>query len=166
MDLIIGNLCSLLAMITDSLSAARRTAAGVLLVQCISQVIYCIGAIVLRGYSAAVQNAVSVLRNLIAIRGQTPRWLQWTLVALGVVLGLLFNNLGLLGLLPVVANLEYSLAVFRFQDRERPLKFAFLVSIGLYGIFNLFIRNYVGFLTNTAVAVSTALLLARQKPQQ
>ena len=163
MDIIIGNICSLLAMGTDSLSSTRKTARDVLLVQCLSQLIYCVGAIILRGYSAAVQNAVSILRNVAAIRGKTHALLQWTLVALGVVLGLLFNNLGLAGLLPVVANLEYSLAVFRFQDNERALKIAFLISVALYGIFNLFILNFVGFLTNSAVAVMTAINLIKKK---
>lgn len=164
MNLLIGNVCSLLAMVTDSVSASRKTARGVLLVQCVSQIIYCLGAIILRGYSAAVQNAVSVLRNLTAIRGQTPKWLQWLLVALGVVLGLLFNNIGIPGLLPVVANLEYSLAIFRFQNDERALKLAFLISVALYAVFNLFIFNVVGFVANTAVVITTAVALVKGKP--
>lgn len=163
MDIIIGNICSLLAMVTDSVSSTRKTAKGVLLVQSLSQIIYCAGAVILRGYSAAVQNAVSVGRNLIAIRGETPKWLQWLLVALGVVLGLWFNNLGFVGLLPVIANLEYSLAIFRFQDNERALKLAFLISVGLYGIFNIFILNIVGVLTNSAVVIMTAVYLIRTR---
>lgn len=162
MDIIIGNICSLLAMGTDSLSSTRKTARGVLLVQCLSQIIYGTGAIILRGYSAAVQNAVSVLRNLAAIRGETPKLLQWLLVVLGVVLGLLFNNLGPVGLLPVVANLEYSLAIFRFQNNERALKISFMVSVGLYAVFNIFIYNIVGFVTNTIVVVTTGIYLFRR----
>lgn len=163
MDIIVGNICSLLAMGTDSLSSTRKSTRDVLLVQCLSQLIYGIGAVILGGYSAAVQNAVSILRNFTAIRGQTPAAVQWLQVALGVILGLLFNNLGIPGLLPVIANLEYSLAVFRFRDNERALKAAFLISVGLYGIFNLFILNIVGFLTNTAVVVMTAVYLIKSR---
>ena len=163
MDIIVGNICSLLAMGTDSLSSTRKSTRDVLLVQSLSQLIYGIGAVILRGYSAAVQNAVSILRNFTAIRGHTPAAVQWLLVALGVILGLLFNNLGIPGLLPVIANLEYSLAVFRFRDNERALKAAFLISVGLYGIFNLFILNIVGFLTNTAVVIMTAVYLIKSR---
>ena len=67
-SVILGNGCSLLAMVTDSISSTRKTAKGVLLVQSLSQLIYCIGTILLKGYSGAVQNAVSILRNLVAIR--------------------------------------------------------------------------------------------------
>lgn len=163
MSILIGNISSLLAMVTDSVSASRKTSGGVLLVQCVSQIIYGVGAIILGGYSAAVQNGVSVIRNLAAIRGRTPKWLQWFLVALGVILGLLFNNIGIPGLLPVIANLEYSVAVFRFQNRERALKLAFLISVGLYAVFNLFILNFVGAVTNTAVVITTAVTLWKGK---
>lgn len=34
--------------------------------------------------------------------------LEWMLILAGVVLGIIFNNRGLLGWLPIIANLEYS----------------------------------------------------------
>ena len=74
MDILIGNVCSLLAMITDSISSTQKTTKRVLLWQNVGQVIYCVGAIFLRGYSAAVQNAVSLFRNLTAMHGRPPKW--------------------------------------------------------------------------------------------
>ena len=91
-SLIAGNLCSLLGMVTDSVSASRKTAKGVLLVQSLSQLIYCIGTIFLKGYSGAVQNAVSIIRNLFAINQTNNKFVEWSLVILGVVLGIWFNN--------------------------------------------------------------------------
>lgn len=68
MHLIMGNLFSLFATITDSFSSTRKTANSVLLVQCGSQVFYFISSLILGGYSACAQNVVSVLRNFAAIR--------------------------------------------------------------------------------------------------
>ena len=56
LSLITGNVCSLLAMITDSISSTRKTAKGVLWMQSISQMIYFVGTVILKGYSGAVQN--------------------------------------------------------------------------------------------------------------
>ena len=120
-SLILGNLCSLLAMATDSISSAQKTAKRVLIVQNLSQVIYFTGGILLKGYSGAVQNAVSFLRNMIAIWKIESKVIEWILLVLGVALGLACNNLGLVGLLPVLANLQYTLAVFRFKDNEQSL---------------------------------------------
>jgi len=148
MDLILGNLFSLLAMISDSVSSSRKTAKSVLLVQTLSQVFYGCSAIVLKGYSGAVQNAVSILRNLAAIRNIQSKVLEWILLLSGVALGLVFNNLGIVGYLPILANLEYTWAVFRFRDNERALKVAFLVNAFLFAIFNGAILNFVGLVSN------------------
>ena len=162
-SVILGNGCSLLAMVTDSISSTRKTAKGVLLMQSLSQLIYCIGTILLKGYSGAVQNLVSILRNFVAIRKISSPLIEWILVALGVALGLLFNNLGLIGYLPVVANLQYTLAVFKFKDNERALKISFALCIGLFAIFNCAIFNFVGAASNLVVLGTTLVMLFKQR---
>ncbi len=160
-DIILGNLISLLAMGSDSFSATRKTAKGVLLVQCISQFLYGLSSLVLKGYSAVVQSAVSIVRNLVAVKGEPSKATQWLLILLGVALGLFFNNLGVVGWLPVISNLEYSVAVFRFKDNERALKFAFLVNIALFAIFNAAIYNFVGLIANAVIFTTTVIALIK-----
>ncbi len=164
-ELVAGNVCSLLAMVTDSVSASRKTARGVLLVQTLSQLFYGMSAVVLKGYSAAVQNAVSILRNLLAVSKSRSRLkaVEMLLILLAVVLGLCFNNRGVIGLLPVVASLEYSLAVFWFEDNERALKIAFLINAVLFGVFNGAVLNIVGVIANIVVVVSIVVFLIRDK---
>ena len=162
-NLIIGNLCSLLAMATDSISSTRKTAKEMLLIQNLSQLVYCTSGIVLKGYSAAVQNVVSMLRNFLAIKKVNSKVAEWILVLLGVVLGVWFNNLGLMGYLPVIANLQYTLVMFRFRENERALKISFLVNAALFAVFNIVIYNVVGVVTNLVVFVTTGLCLIRPK---
>ena len=161
MGIIIGNLCSLLAMITDTIGSSCKTAKKMLAVQILSQFFYAASAIALKGYSAAVQNAVTVLRNLAAIKDIKSKWVEWTLVIAAFVLGLAFNNLGFIGLLPVLANLIYSLAVFRFKDNERALKGAFVINLIAYAVFHGALLNIVGVVTNSVLAVTTALFIIR-----
>ncbi|MBE5787448.1 MAG: YgjV family protein [Clostridiales bacterium] len=163
LDIIIGNACSLCATVTDAISASRKTARGVLMVQVLSQLFYGIGAIVLKGYSAAVQNGVSILRNLLAAGEKTGRLIEWTLVALAMVLGLYFNNMGIVGLLPIIANLQYSLAVFRFRNDERKLKFSLLIAVFLFTIFNAFIWNVAGAVSNFVLFLMTLLFLIQDR---
>ena len=162
-SLILGNFCSFLAMVSDSFSATRKTAKEVLLVQSLSQVIYCAATFFLKGYSSCVQNLVSILRNIVAIRKIESKAVEWFLVALGVVLGILWNNLGLVGLLPVLANLEYTLAVFRFKDNDRALKIAYAVCIAMFAVFNVCIWNFVGVIANLVVLSTTLAMVFRQK---
>ena len=127
----------------------------------ISQVFYAAGSIILKGYSSTAQNIVAILRNLAAMKGTKNKIIEWLLIILGVVLGAVFNNLGLLGWLPIIANLEYSIAVFRFRNNEKGLKIAFILNMLMYSVFSFVILNYVGAAANIFVAVTTAVSMFR-----
>lgn len=161
MDILLGNVFSLIAMVTDSISSSRKTTKGMLIFQTISQLLYSASSIVLKGYSAVVQNLVSVARNLFAINKKESKIIEWSLVAAGVVLGIYFNNLGVIGFLPVIANFQYSVCVFKFRDKERPLKISFLIMVAMYTAFNLIIMNFVGAASNLFVFATTAVFLIK-----
>ena len=160
-DVIIGNICSLCAMVSDSVSGTREKRSEILAVQILSQVFYGTGSFILKGYSSTAQNVVSILRNLAGIKNVRSRLVEWTLIALGVVLGAVFNNRGLLGWLPIAANFEYSVAVFGLKNNEKGLKLAFLINFLMFSVFNFSIGNYVGAAANIVVAVTTVVALIR-----
>ena len=160
-DIIIGNISALCAMITDSVSGTRKKRSQILGIQIISQFFYGASAFILKGYSGTAQNVVAVFRNLAGIKNIKSKVLEWGLVALGVVLGIVFNNRGLIGWLPIIANLEYSVAVFQFKDKEKWLKRAFIVNMLLFVEFSYAIRNYVGVVSNLVVAVTTAVSIVK-----
>ena len=158
-EIIVGNVCSLCAMVSDSISGTRKKNSQILGIQMISQVFYGAGSIILKGYSSTAQNIVAILRNLAAMKNIKSKVNEWILILLGVVLGILFNNRGLLGWLPIVANLEYSIAMFRFRDNEKGLKLSFIINMLMYCVFSFVILNYVGGVANLVVAFTTALSL-------
>ena len=160
-EVIVGNICSLCAMVTDSFSGTRKKHSQILGIQMISQVFYGAGSIILKGYSSTAQNIVAILRNLAAMKETKSKLIEWLLIILGVVLGAVFNNRGLLGWLPIIANLEYSVSIFRFRDNEKGLKIAFIINMLMYSVFSFIILNYVGAAANIFVAVTTAVSLFR-----
>lgn len=164
--LMIGNLCSLLAMITDSMSSTRKTARDVLVMQNASQVFYGVGAAVLGGYSGTVQNVMSVIRNFVAIKKVNSKWLEWLILIGGVVLGIVFNTIGFWGWLPIIANAEYTLAVFYFKDNERALKIAFMLAVAMFAVFNGAILSIVGVITNAVVLVVGVYSLIKDAKQR
>ena len=165
--LLLGNGCSLMATLSNIFASTRPTARGVLLVQSVGQVFYFLCGLFLRAPSGAVQNAVSIVRNFVAMgKKKSSKWVEWALIAAGVVLGVAFNNRGLAGWLPIVGNLEYSLAVFRFRDNERMLKAALVVSLLIFAVFNVIIGNYVGAVADTVVAATTVADLWRTREKK
>ena len=149
-------------MISDSISGTRKKHSQIMAVQIISQFFYAASSIALKGYSSTVQSVVAVFRNLAAMKNVKSRALEWGLILAGAVLGIAFNNRGLLGWLPVLANLEYSIAVFRLKDSEKALKLAFIVNMVLFAVFNVAIQNYVGAASCSVISLTTALSLFRK----
>lgn len=158
-SVIIGNIFSLCAMISDSISGTRKKHSEIMAVQIVSQIFYGISSIVLKGYSSTVQNVVAVFRNFAAMKNVKSKVLEWVLILTGVVLGVLFNNRGLLGWLPIIANLEYSISVFKLRDNEKALKIAFIINMIMYAVFNAVIMNYVGIVSCTIVTAATTISL-------
>lgn len=175
-DILIGNIFSFCAMITNSLSGTRKKHKEILGIQIVSFVFYGTGSFILKGYSSTVQNAVGIFRNIAAMKEIRRKVLGYVtealLITAGVVLGIVFNNRGVLGILPVVANLEYSVAVFRFKNNERLLKIAFVINLFMYTVFAAVISDYVSIAANLIAAVTTAIWLikdvrmAKSKPSE
>ena len=165
-EIIVGNICSLCAMISDSVSGTRKKRNQILAIQIMSQIFYAAGSIILKGYSSTAQNFVAILRNLAAIKNIKYKTVEWILISLGVVLGILFNNRGLFGWLPIIANLAYSIAIFRFKDNETGLKIVFIVNMLMYSVFSAVIQNYVGAVAHTVVAVITAISVIKARKRR
>ena len=130
-------------------------------VQTVSQFFYAASSIALKGYSSTAQNAVAVVRNLAAMKNIKSKVLEWILILAGVVLGIVFNNRGLLGWLPIIANLEYSISVFKLKENEKALKLAFIINMVMYAVFSAVIQNYVGVVSCTVIAITTAVSLIK-----
>ena len=159
LGIILGNAASLLATLVDSFSATRKTTKSMLLTQLLSKVIYVAASLALKGYSGTVQNVVGIISSLCAIFGKTFRGADWFFVGLAVVFGLYFNNRGLVGLLPILANVEYTFCMFRFKDNERAMKAAFIAMNLLFMVYDSFLYNYVGAVSCLVVVISAVVSL-------
>ena len=159
--LIWGNLLSLLATFTDLYSVSRKTARSILIAQTVTQGLLGLSSVMFGAYSAVVQNVVSIIRNLTALSNKSGKIVEYGLVAVGVILGIAFNNLGWVGWLPIMSNLIYSVSVFRFKNDEHSLKIAFTFCVSLFIIFNFAILNFVGAASNITVVCTAALSLIK-----
>lgn len=160
-NIILGNVFSLCANLSDAISSTRKTKKGILVTQSISQFFYIGSALALRAYSTAAQNVVSIFRNIYSAYDKDNKIINWLLVILPVVLGVYFNNQGLLGLVPVAANLEYSLALIFFAKNPISVKIAFFICMFAFVFFNFCILNYVGAIACIAVVVTTAISIIK-----
>lgn len=71
-----------------------------------------------------------------------------------------------MGYLPIIANLQYTLVVFRFKKNERAIKVSFMIAALMFSLFSLAIQNYVGVVTNLTVMVTTGIFLLKSMNEQ
>jgi len=165
MEIIIGNICSACALITDAISTTRKKPSEVLWIQVITQVFYLICNYILKGYPIVVQNIAAIARNIVAAKKMNNKYIEWFLTIAPVVIGIMVNNHGLIGYLPIVGNLAYSLAIFKNKDDEKKIKIFFAVAVTMCAIFNLAIYNYVGTLASIFLVCSVIAYFVKDKRQ-
>ena len=162
MNIIIGNITSLISCLLDSYSATKKNKKEMLIIQCFSVIVYAISNTLLNAYSAVVQNIFALVRNILAAKGIKNKIVEYIIIFGCLFLGIYFNNLGLLGLLPVFANVEYSICLFVLKERLIGLKLSFLICNICFLILNFCISNYVGFVSNSITVITTVIELFKK----
>ena len=114
------------------------------------------------GFSGASTNGIATVRNLLKAHGRFSGVIVWVTLVAQVAIGLLVNNRGLLGLLPVVATLEYTLAV-ALTDGVRAVKLALLVNILMWAAYGAMIGDWVGLSKSAFLMLLTLYQLQAEK---
>lgn len=160
-NIILGNVFSGLSVVSDLYSISKKTAKGVLLVQTFTMLLYILSTLCFNAYSAVVQNVFGMIRNIFAIKKYNSKILQVALVVLPAIIGVMVNNQAFIGLLPVIANLEYSVGIFLFRDKVIPLKLALLANYAMFAVFNFAVQNYVGFVNSNILMIYDIIAIVK-----
>ena len=165
-SIILGNIISGIGMLTLFISTLLQDKSRIIGLQAINHALSVIGGILLKGYSGVVQDAIALIRNVVVLREKQTKFLKILFVGLGLVLGILFNNRGWIGLLPIIGATEYAIVIVNEKTTERTIKKAIIVSTILWGIYSIFIYNFVNVVANLVTMISGILYLVRNKNQK
>jgi len=140
MQLIIGNIVALIASIIMVYSGFLKQKKTILYTQTIQIGLSVLSNIILGGITGAIINALSCIRNILCYRNKLNTKAKIILILLATILSLLFNNLGIKGLFPVLSIIIYTL----FMNIKNVVKFKWLIVITmfLWLVYDLFIKSY------------------------
>ncbi len=111
-QIIIGNMIALIASVIIVYSGYLKQKNEILYAQTVQIGLYMISNIVLGGITGAIINAISYIRNILCYKEKLNNLVKIILIVLAIVLSLCFNNLGVIGLLPVISSIVYKLFCF------------------------------------------------------
>lgn len=159
-------------MLACFLSTLARSKKGIIRIQTVNQGLSLMAGVVLKGYSGVMQDAVGMARNLYILcladkfSGKKSRTVISILfIAAGAVLGIAFNNRGVLGLLPVAASIQHSFFIVYPKTTDKHIRLATFISTTCWAVYSLPLYNYVGAAANAAIAVSALWQLMRGKKE-
>ena len=145
MDVVlISNLLSLVAQLLTINISLSENKIKILYMQFISMGFFALSSLLLKGYSAVVVDCVGIIRNIVVLKELNNRYVEYAFIVITIVLGILFNNMGFWGLLPLMANLLQTYAVMKKDLSMSSLKLLFGISFACWSLYDYLINNYVG----------------------
>lgn len=139
-NILIGNLIAFTASVLTTYAGILKEKDEIIYANSVEKILCVISNIVLGGITGAITNAIAFVRNILCYKDKF-RLKQKILIILSIsILSLIFNNLGLIGILPVIGTAIYTL----FMDTKDIIKFKILSisTTALWLIYNFCIMSY------------------------
>ena len=147
-EILIGNILVLIAQISTIYISTRRDREKILYAQFFPMTLLTVSSFLLKGYSAVAIDLIEIFRNIVILKDIKIKYREYLFMAATIILGTYFNNRGLLGLLPVVANLLQTYVLMNKNISMKYLKLTFALSFLCWTIYNFVISSYVGVVFN------------------
>ena len=166
-NIVIGNIVALVASLLMVYTGIIKRKEKIVLIQTIQIGLSVLSNIILGGITGAIINAISCVRNILCYKEKLGTTAKVLIIVSSVVLSLLFNNLGIIGILPIISAVVYTL----FMNIKDVVKFKYLtIFIMLFwGTYDLYIKSYSSavfdFMTIFANIIAIFKLKSTQKNQ-
>lgn len=140
MQIVIGNIVALVGSVLMAYSGIIKEKQKIIIVQTIQMLMLGLSNIILGGIPGAIINSVNCIRNILCYEEKLGFKEKLILVTISVGLSIYFNNLGLIGILPVIATIFYTM----LMDMKNVVKFKVLLifTLILWGIYDVCIKSY------------------------
>ena len=140
MQIVIGNIVALVGSVLMAYSGIIKEKQKIIIVQTIQMLMLGLSNIILGGIPGAIINSVNCVRNILCYEEKLGFKEKLILVTISVSLSIYFNNLGIIGILPVIATVFYTM----LMDMKNVVKFKVLLifTLILWGIYDVCIKSY------------------------
>ena len=157
--IIVGNIIAFVASLLMVYSGILKKAKDVIYVQSIQTTLLTASNIVLGGISGAIVNALSLVRNILFYNDKLNKIAKIILSFLTIVLCIYFNNLGVIGYLPLICAIAY----LWLMDIPDPIKFKYLniFTLLLWVIYDLYIMSFTSAVFDFATIITNIIAVFR-----
>ncbi len=159
--IIVGNIIALIASILMVYSGVIKQKKKIIYVQTIQIGLLVISNFVLGGFTGAIINALSFIRNILCYKNKLGMKEKIIIIMLSLILSLIFNNLGIIGLLPLISTVAYIL----LMDTKNVINFKVLtiVTLVLWLIYDINIKSYTSAIFDVMCVIANIIAIFQLK---
>ena len=139
-SIIIGNIIALIASILMVYSGTSKQKKKILHFQTVQIGMLVISNIILGGITGAIINALSLIRNTLCYKDKLGLKEKVVITILATILTLKFNNLGYIGLLPLISTVTY-IWLMNIKNVKR-FKLLIIFTMLMWFIYDIIIKSY------------------------
>ena len=161
MHVAIANIIALIASILMVYSGMIKKKQKVLYIQSIQIGLLVISNLVLNGLSGAIINAISFVRNILCYKDKLGLKEKIVITISSILLIIYFNNLGLIGLLPLISSIVY-LWLMTIKEIKK-FKMLIIFTMILWGVYDFTIQSYTSFIFDILTILTNTISIIRIK---
>lgn len=138
--IILANVIALIASGFMVVASYQSDDKKCLLLQSVQIFLFIISNTLLKGITGIIINALSLIRNILTYKNKFNKTIKYLILLLIIVLSIIFNNLSIIGYLPLVGTVVFTL----FIDSKSIIRFRLSLSFSLlmWLIYDIFIMSY------------------------
>lgn len=140
LQIIIGNIVALIASLLMVYSGVIKQKKKIIYIQTLQISLSVISNMILGGITGAIINALNFIRNILCYKDKLGLKEKIIITLLAVILSIAFNNLGLVGILPLISTIVY-LWLMNVKDVKK-FKFLIIFTMLLWFIYDIYIKSY------------------------
>ncbi len=139
-QIVIGNIIAFIASIIMTYLGLLKSKKKMIFLQTVQIGLFVISNLILGGMTGAIVNAISFVRNILCYKDKLGLKEKIVITILSVVFALVFNNLGVIGLLPLLSTILY-LWLMTLKDVVK-FKLLLILTMVLWLIYDITIKSY------------------------
>lgn len=140
MYVIVANVIALIASVMMVYSGILNNKKKILWIQTIQIGLSVISNIILGGITGAIINGISLVRNIICYKEKLTTSIKVIITAVSIGLSIKFNNLGIIGYLPVISTVTY-IWLMTIKDVKR-FKLLIAFTMLMWFVYDFCIKSY------------------------
>ncbi len=140
-NIIIGNIISFIGAIFLSTSCVLKNRKLIFYFQAINCFILAVASVFFYAYAGIAALITSGIRNIVVAHDKYTTKLMYIFLALTVILGIVTNNRGIIGLIPVIATVQYTVCLKIFKTLLLT-RISIWINTALWIVYSFIIMDY------------------------